>query len=153
MRESCVKKCQEAFGSCTDFSSRPMWAIEWDPVYKFLLTWFHLFVLAVVGLWFFLLLPFALWWRRLRGLWKLPDVKDWQWGKLGLAVVGRALQLLPTRSCLAWGNPALVYGLYGWVNGKLQEVLCQGGPSRTAAASSPDPADLHLHGRPPNTSR
>ena len=44
-----------------------------------------------------------------------------------------------------------VYGLYGRVNGKLQEVLCQGGPSRPAA-SAPDPADTPP-GRPSSTSR
>ena len=30
----------------------------------------------------------SLWWMR-RGLYKLPDVRDWLWGKLGLALVGR----------------------------------------------------------------
>ena len=48
------------------------------------------FVLAAVGLWFFLLLC-ALCWRRLRGLCKLPDGRDWQWEKLSVALVGRAL--------------------------------------------------------------
>ena len=38
-----------------------------------------------------LLLLSALWWMRLRGLCKLPDGKNWQWEKLGLALVGRAL--------------------------------------------------------------
>ena len=28
---------------------------------------------------------------RMRGLWKLPDGKDWLWGKLSLALVGRAM--------------------------------------------------------------
>ena len=45
------------------------------------------FVLAAVVL----LLLSALWWMRLRGLCKLPDGKDWQWEKLGFALVGRAL--------------------------------------------------------------
>ena len=26
----------------------------------------------------------ALWWIRIRGLWKLPDGKDWLWGKVSL---------------------------------------------------------------------
>ena len=42
-------------------------------------------------LWFFLLLLSALWWRRLRGLCKLPDGMEWRWEKLSLALVGRAL--------------------------------------------------------------
>ena len=33
----------------------------------------------------------ALWWRRLRSLWKLPDGRDWLWGKLGLILMGGAL--------------------------------------------------------------
>jgi len=27
---------------------------------------------------------------RKRGLWKLPDGRDWLWGELGLALVGKA---------------------------------------------------------------
>ena len=34
---------------------------------------------------------FALWWRRIRGLWKLPDGRNWLWGKLGLVLMGRAM--------------------------------------------------------------
>ena len=48
------------------------------------------FVLAV-GLWFFLLFLSTLWWRRLRGLCEFPDERDWQWEKIHLAVLGRAL--------------------------------------------------------------
>ena len=33
----------------------------------------------------------ALWWRRIRGLWKLPDGRDWLWGKLSLVLRGRAM--------------------------------------------------------------
>ena len=32
----------------------------------------------------------SLWWRRIRGLRKLPDGRDWQRGKLGLVLMGRA---------------------------------------------------------------
>jgi len=28
---------------------------------------------------------------RIRGLWKLPDGRDWLWGKLGFALVGKAM--------------------------------------------------------------
>ena len=48
-------------------------------------------VLTAVVLWFFLLLLTFLWWMRLRGLCKLPDGRDWLWGKLGLALVGGAM--------------------------------------------------------------
>ena len=30
----------------------------------------------------------ALWWRRIRGLWKLPDGRDWLRGKSGLVLIG-----------------------------------------------------------------
>ena len=33
----------------------------------------------------------ALWWRRIGGLWELPDGIDWLRGKLGLVLVGRAM--------------------------------------------------------------
>ena len=33
----------------------------------------------------------ALWWIRIRGLWKLPDGRNWLWGKLGLILMGRAM--------------------------------------------------------------
>ena len=32
----------------------------------------------------------ALWWIRVRGLWKLPDGRDWLWGELGLVLMGGA---------------------------------------------------------------
>ena len=33
----------------------------------------------------------ALWWRRIRGLWKLPDGRDWLRGKQGLVLMGGAM--------------------------------------------------------------
>ena len=33
----------------------------------------------------------ALWWRRMRGLWKFPDGIDWLRGKLGLVLMGGAM--------------------------------------------------------------
>ena len=33
----------------------------------------------------------ALWWIRIRGLWKLLDGRDWLWEKLGLVLMGRAV--------------------------------------------------------------
>ena len=33
----------------------------------------------------------ALWWRRIRGLWTLPDGRDWLKGKLGFVLMGGAM--------------------------------------------------------------
>ena len=85
----------------------------------------------------------ALWWRRLRGLCKLPDGRNWRREKLSLALVGRALlskvlvQLsvmgrvfTPPGSFLVWGDPALgsMVGLMVmfkrvYVKGDLQVLL------------------------------
>ena len=76
-----------------------------------------------------------------------------RWEKPGLALVGRALlsKSLTQFSADGWScTPSLlviwprwaspgVCGLYGWVNNSLQEGLCQGGPSRTAATSDSMP--------------
>ena len=51
-------------------------------------------VVHVVSLISFLTVVFfqsTLWWIRIRGLWKLPDGKDWLWGKLGLVLMVRAM--------------------------------------------------------------
>ena len=41
-------------------------------------------------LWMWFSLP-ALWWRRIRGFWKLPDGRDWLKGKLGLVLMEGAM--------------------------------------------------------------
>ena len=58
----------------------------------------------------------SLWWRRIRGLWKLPDGRDWLWGKLGFVLMSRAMlskSLIQfsvdgwscvSCCCLAWGQ-------------------------------------------------
>ena len=42
---------------------------------------------------------------RIRGLWKLPDGRDWLWGKLGLTLVGKAMlsKSLTQFSADGWG--------------------------------------------------
>ena len=70
-----------------------------------------IFVLASVRLCLFLLLLSALWWRRLRGLYKLPYERDWWWEKPVLALVGRALlsRALIQLSADEWGcTPSLI---------------------------------------------
>ena len=71
---------------------------------------------------------------------KLPDGRDWQWEKLGLALAGRSLlgRALTQLSSDGWScAPSLVFfwpvetspwvcGLHGRDNGDLQEDSCQG---------------------------
>ena len=71
---------------------------------------------------------------RIRGLWKLPDRRDWLWGKLGLVLIGRAMlsKSLIQFSVDGWGCvPSLLFDLrpnYGGSNEDngdlLQKVLC-----------------------------
>ena len=42
----------------------------------------------------------TLWWRKIRGSWKLPDGKDWLWGNLGLALMGGAMLSSVAQLCL-----------------------------------------------------
>ena len=55
---------------------------------------------------------FALWWRRIRGLWKLPDERDWVRGKLGLVLMSGAMlsKSLIQVSVEGWGHvPCLLF--------------------------------------------
>ena len=96
------------------------------------LTFYNMvFVLAAVGLCFFLLF----WWMRLRGLYKLPQGREWQWENwVLLSWAGPSLlsKALIQSSADGWGctpSPVVVwpslgvYRLYGRVNGELQEGL------------------------------
>ena len=46
----------------------------------------------------------ALWWRRIRGLWKHPDGRDWLRGKLGLVLMGRAM----------FSKSLIQFSVHGW---------------------------------------
>ena len=101
----------------------------------------------------------ALWWRRIRGSWKLPDGRDWWRGKLGLVLMGRAVlsKSLIQFSVVGWGCvPSLLFDLrpnYGGGNedngDRLQKV-----PWCTAAHSVPNPEAGHCRSLPlPETPR
>ena len=49
------------------------------------------FILEAERLQFFLLLQCALLEMRMKGLYKLPDGRDWQWGKRNLTLVDRVV--------------------------------------------------------------
>ena len=90
----------------------------------------------------------ALWWRRIRGLWKLPDGRDWLNGKLCLVLMGGAMLSksltqfsVDGRDCV----PSLWFDLrpnYGGGNEDHGDLL-QKFPWCTAALSAPSPAAGH----------
>ena len=54
------------------------------------------------------------WWIRIRALWKLPDGRDWLWGKLHLVLIGRTMlsKSLIQFSVDGWGCvPSLLFDL------------------------------------------
>ena len=71
-------------------------------------------------------------------MYKLLDGRDWQWEKLGLALVGRALlgEALTQLSADGWGCTG-VCELQSKVNEELLEGLHQGGPSSAPPVVSP----------------
>ena len=96
----------------------------------------------------------ALWRIRVRGLQKLPDGRDWPWGKLGLVLMGRAMLSKPLIQFSIDGQgcvPSLFFDLrpnYG--QGKEDNGdLLQKVPCMHCALSAPDPAAGRC---PPTTS-
>ena len=77
----------------------------------------------------FLFLLSALWWMRIRDLCRIPDGRDWLWGKLLLALVGTSMiskfysnflltvgsMLLPCN--LAWCGPVLESAVFSRLQG------------------------------------
>ena len=91
----------------------------------------------------------ALWWRRIRGLWKLPDGRDWLRGKLGLVLMGGAMlsKSLIQFSVDGWGCvPSLLFDLrpnYGGGNEDNGDLL-QKVPRRYCCTQYPQPCSRPL---------
>ena len=96
----------------------------------------------------------ALSWIRIRGLWKLPNRRDWLWGKLGLVLMGGAIL----------SKSLTQFSVDGWVC--VLSLLCVLRPTmvevikimvtsftmshaHTATLSTPDPAASHHQPMPP----
>ena len=86
----------------------------------------------------FLILLSALFWMRIRGMCNLPDGKDWLWGQLGLALMGRAVLSKTLIQMSADGWDCALSLLVVWpetrspgVN-KFQEGSCHSAAPRTA---------------------
>ena len=96
----------------------------------------------------------ALWWRRIRGLWKLPYGRDWLRGKLGLVLMGGAVlsKSLIQFSVNGWGCvSSLLSDLmpnYGGGNDDNGDLL-QKVPFMHCCTQCPDPAAGHHWPTPP----
>ena len=96
----------------------------------------------------------ALWWRRIRSLWKLPDGRDWLRGKLSLVLMGRAM---PSTSLIqfsvdSWGFvPSLLFDLRPNCGGGNEDNgdLLQMVPCRHYGTQCPQPAEGHHQPTPP----
>ena len=90
---------------------------------------------------------------RIRSLYKLPDGRDWMWGKLCLSLTGKAML---SKSFIFWWvglcSLPVVWPNYGRGNGDLlPKDLCEHAiPPRTASVSVPDPAAGHCRPTPPS---
>ena len=90
----------------------------------------------------------ALWWTRIRSLWKLCDGRDWLWGKLGLVLMDRAMlckslmqfsvdgwTMFPP-CCLTWDQTMVELM-------KIISTSFKRSPVCTPILSAPDPAVGH----------
>ena len=90
-----------------------------------------------------------LWWRRIRGLWKLPNGRDWLREKLGLVLLGGAMvnKSLIQFSLDAWGSvPSLLFDLrpnYAGSNEDNGDLHCKA-QSPHFCTQCPDPAAGHF---------
>ena len=101
----------------------------------------------------------ALWWGRIRGLWKLPDGRDWLRGKLGLVLMDGAMfsKSLIQFSVDGWGCvPSLLF-TWGQIMVEVMKTMVTSfkrSHACTAALSAPDPAAGHRWPMPlPETPR
>ena len=96
----------------------------------------------------------ALWWRRIRGLWKLSDGRDWLRGKLGLVLMGRAMlsKSLIQFSVNGWGCvPSLLFA-WGQTMVEVMKIMVTSfkrSHAHTATLSAPEPAAGHCWPMPP----
>ena len=96
----------------------------------------------------------ALWWRRIRGLWKPPDGRDWLRGKLGLVLMGRAIL---SRSLIQFSVDGWSYFLsllFTWGQTmvevmKIMRTFFKRSHGCTTTLSAPNPAAGHHRPTPP----
>ena len=94
----------------------------------------------------------ALWWIRIRGLWKLPDGRNWLRGKLGLVLMlsKSLIQFsLDGQGCI----PSLLFDLSPNYDGGNEDNAhsFKGPQACTSGLSAPDPEAGHHHPTLPHT--
>ena len=96
----------------------------------------------------------VLWWRRIRGLWKLPDGRDWLRGKLGLVLMGGAMlsKSLTQFSVDGWSCvPSLLF-IWGQAMVEVMKIMVTSfkvSHACIATLSAPNPAAGHHPPTPP----
>ena len=98
----------------------------------------------------------ALWWRRVRGLWKLPDGRNWLKGKLVRVLMGGTMlsKSLIQFSVDGWGCvPSLLF-TWGQTMVEVMKIMVTSfkrSYAWTATLSAPNPAASHWPMPPPET--
>ena len=96
----------------------------------------------------------ALWWRRINGLWDLPDGRDWLRGKLGLVLISRAMLSKTLIQFLLMGGAVFPPYCLTWDQTmvevmKIVATSFKRSHAHTVALSVPDPAAGHCWPTPP----
>ena len=91
----------------------------------------------------------ALWWRRIKSLWKLPDGRDWLRGKLGLVVMGGAMLCKSLIQFSVMGSIVFpsYYLTWGQTMVEVMKIMVTSFKrphAYSAAFSAPNPATGHL---------
>ena len=90
----------------------------------------------------------ALWWIGIRGLWKLPEGRDWLWGKPDVVLMGRAMFSKSLTLISVYGQSCIPSLLLTW-DQTMVEVMTilatsfKRSHAYTATLSAPDPAVSH----------
>ena len=96
----------------------------------------------------------ALWWRRIRTFWKLPDGRDWPRGKLGFVLMGRAMLSKSLIQFSIDGWSCVPYHIFTWGQTmvevmKIKVTSFKRSHACAATLSVPNPVAGHLWPTPP----
>ena len=91
----------------------------------------------------------ALWWIRIRGLWKLLDRRDWLRGILGLVLMGGALLSKSLIRFSVEGRAVFPPSIWGQTMVEIMKTSFRRSHACPAILSAPNPAAGHFHPTPP----